>query len=300
MNGTAAFADGDVGDFNHEGYAIQTAQQSIMEGEEDWESWKVSKAQELAQELADQELLEETKWELKNQAETDPELFLINHLKDAGIDEDEFLVANDNHRDVRLFSMQKWGWKRMAGREITTWTLTQEDLNSIVRGIDDAYGEEISESESNGEDTDFNLEVLSTKTTYWGIPYSILEKRNIMELREFSRNSMFGPQAKSKFRIYRIAVSSGDQIFGYIDPNDHVESKLVPKKYADTYGSKNGLCHLDLFGADMVMEDANATWRCFSNRVVYWWGNPTQDQKNAVENHLYRKYKFNVLRHQSP
>ena len=32
MNGTAAFADGDVGDFNHEGYAIQTAQQSIMEG----------------------------------------------------------------------------------------------------------------------------------------------------------------------------------------------------------------------------------------------------------------------------
>ena len=38
---TVLFADGDIGDMNHEGYALEAIQQDILDrfGEEDWESF---------------------------------------------------------------------------------------------------------------------------------------------------------------------------------------------------------------------------------------------------------------------
>src|SRR3954464_16057956 len=53
QGGQAMFADGDIGDYNHEGMAIETAQHMISDGE-DWDQWKKNAAQEKFQEALQQ------------------------------------------------------------------------------------------------------------------------------------------------------------------------------------------------------------------------------------------------------
>lgn len=77
-------------------------------------------------------------------------------------------------------------------------------------------------------------------------------------------------------------------IFGYIGKYGEVESQKVPQEYADTWGEKNGLTHLDIFGYDSA-SDANHTWRCKGNNIQ-WYGQPDPEKEFAVENHLIRQY----------
>lgn len=188
VDGDAAFCDGDVGDVNHEAYVIQHAQSQLTDGMMEWDEWKASKAMEIAQDMSDENDIDENKkYELRNLAQNDPELFLLQNMKFAGIDEDIFLLANGNNSDPRLFAIKNWGWKRMAGNAVETWTLTESDLRSISNGISSAYDNEIMEMEERGEEPDFSIEVASTRTMYWNIPLNVIDSKNIMALREYAQ-----------------------------------------------------------------------------------------------------------------
>jgi hypothetical protein len=210
IDGTAHFADGDVGGFNHEDYAIKYAQDILMDGEGEWESWVNIKAQSTYEEMKSENEFEEgydeqKYWELGQLAQNDPEAFLLEHMDEAGIDEDTFFVANGNSRDAREWSMKKLGWKRMAGHEITTWTLTSKDFDSIKYGIWDALPEEGLDEEGLDEET-FNIEVMANETMYWGVPYHVIDSGQLQELRGYSSKSEWGVVAKNqKMIIQRIA-----------------------------------------------------------------------------------------------
>ena len=198
INGSALFADGDVGDFNHEAYSIQYAQDILMDGQEDWESWKHSKALDLVEEIKDN-YDEDRYYEMKSEAESDPESFILNHLEEAGIDADTFFVANGNSNDPRTWSMKTLGWKRLAGNSITTWTLSSADLESIKSGIWDAYGE----SDSLDKEK-FDIEVASNNRMYWGVPINKIESGDLSQLKDYGSRSKWGVMAAGKNKFVRI------------------------------------------------------------------------------------------------
>ncbi len=203
IDGKAHFADGEVGDFNHEAYVIEYAQNLLMDGEDDWESWKSSRSIQIYEEIKNN-YSEDEAYEMRNEAENDSENFIITHMDEVGLDSDTFFIANGNSsKDPREWSMKKFGWKRMSGNSITTWTLSSSDLESIKRGIWDAFEPEQLDREV------FNIEVMSNKKMFWSVPLDVIESGNIRKLMEYGGRSQWGVMAKSnEFKIYRKASTT--------------------------------------------------------------------------------------------
>ncbi len=200
IDGSAHFADGDTGDFNHESYVIDYAQSLLMDGEGDWESWKSTKAMEIFESIKSD--YPEDDWVyMRNEVENDPENFIVSHMEEDGIDSDVFFVANGNRSiDPRDWSMKRFGWKRMAGNQITTWTLSSSDLESIKRGLWDILQDE------DGDNEKFDIEVKSNNSMLWGVPYGVINYGDISELSQYRSRSKWGVMASSgKFKIYRKA-----------------------------------------------------------------------------------------------
>ena len=100
----------------------------------------------------------------------------------------------------------------------------------------------------------------------------------------------------SKKNIARIPENS--VIFGYVDTNCHVEGRIVSEKIAETYGTKNGITHLDIFGADLTLFNQLHTWH-FKNGTLFWYRKPDEDEKYAVENFLSNN-GINKIKHDHP
>jgi hypothetical protein len=84
-------------------------------------------------------------------------------------------------------------------------------------------------------------------------------------------------------------IKSDDQIFGYIVPSTfEVNSKVVPYQYAKTYGDKNGITHLDVFGY-ITASGSEYTW-IWKNGETSWYGEPDEELKMRVDDHLSNQY----------
>ena len=98
-------------------------------------------------------------------------------------------------------------------------------------------------------------------------------------------------------KIYRLSAING-WIFGQIEPsNEYVESKLVPYEQAKTYGDKRGISHIDIFGYNPF--ESEFTWICIEG-VVNWYAEPPKELRHPVEDHLFRKYGLNNVKHVWP
>lgn len=191
-NGTALFADGDIGDMNHEAYVIEYARNMLADYDEDFESWKLSESKKVYDKLISETQDEEEKDDLMDSYNSDPEGFLIDNLDNTNIDQKLFFVANDNvgSNDVRLYAMKNWGWKRVQGKFVETYNLTSSDLESIYEGLYDAYSNDIDEMEERGGDIMFTIEVRSNNTMFHDIPYSMIANKNISNLMEYRERSL--------------------------------------------------------------------------------------------------------------
>lgn len=93
-------------------------------------------------------------------------------------------------------------------------------------------------------------------------------------------------------------LKPNDQIFGYIEPhNGYINSKVIPYEYAKTYGDKNGISHLDVFG--YLHGSSIHTWICHSDGMVSWHGEPDEEMKTAVSDHLFNRYGITTSKHES-
>jgi len=111
---------------------------------------------------------------LQIQFDDNPEEFLFEELREKGISDEDYSIA-EGFGDAREYAMKKWGWKRVEGNNIETWTLTPEDLQIISSGLWDAYDEE-------AETSTFNIYVYGTKKSYNNIPLDIIDKGKVHDI----------------------------------------------------------------------------------------------------------------------
>jgi len=186
-DGQAIFADGDVGDVNHEGYVIDILKRQIidalggdasdLEHVEDFDDCKDEIFQEIGNDLdrKEREDWEEGQWFSA----------IMSYVKRKGSTElKEKLAYAFGNKDAREYALIHWGWQRVKGNVIQTQTLTRKDLEHIVSGLWEAYGEELN-AEPGEEEHTFFIEVMSTRSLYENVPISVLEKKDPTALNQY-------------------------------------------------------------------------------------------------------------------
>ncbi len=148
-SGSVYFADGDVGDYNHAMVAFEAALGISLD---DLDAPQMAVMEPLSQEAIE--------WLLAQGAPT------------------EAVEALKGGSDPRDYAVNHMGWKRLEGNIIETKTLTSSDLDIIVRGLWDIYGEDVKNME------DFTIHVNATGQIYRGIPYSVIERADFSALRQ--------------------------------------------------------------------------------------------------------------------
>lgn len=141
QHGVSAYADGDIGDISHEGHVINLLQSQISSklghqydrGEYvNWDKFKDDLIKKTYEEMV--EKAPNLKSQYDDEYQNDPDYFIKFGLDKLGVDEAEFQMA-DGRGDARDYAMEKWGWKRVVGNNIETWTLTTKDMRIIHNGI---------------------------------------------------------------------------------------------------------------------------------------------------------------------
>ena len=179
MGGQVVGADSDIGDYNHEGYAIESAQYQIMDGEGDWENWKWEAASEVFDSKMEEAITPEQKQQLQQQWNEDQDEFLMEALRERGVSA-ELYQMSEGHGDIRNLAMKLWGWKRLCNTDVQTWTIDDSDVNEIADGIYDAYSED-------AETMSFTIEVMSTGQIFDDIPFTVLSERGLGGLAYYLR-----------------------------------------------------------------------------------------------------------------
>lgn len=196
-SGGTTFADGDVGESNHEGVVIARLTYDILShfGIDEDEPSHISDYEEsIGQSLkADGRLSEEDieEWEKRGPSEVILKKLIEDKVfGDPQQTEDALYIAYGSQtRDARDYAMKYWRWKVMktvgSDIEITTWHLKPEDLAIIVRGVWDITedtGDDANDSDNEvGEDgypgPRINVTVQASGKRFRDIPLAVLEKK---------------------------------------------------------------------------------------------------------------------------
>lgn len=211
--GETVFADGNVGDQNHEAVVINFLAHQILShfGIDTDEPGELSGYEETIKEnlLADGRLDEEelATWDNMGSAKVKggPAVILIKKLIEDKAFEDPkqaedavFIAYGSSSRDARDYAMKYWRWKVMKTEggdiEIQSWHLKPEDLGIIVRGIweimtdSDPDDDEDSDNEV-GEDgypgPRVNVTVQASGKRFHDIPLAVLEKKMPQNLHNY-------------------------------------------------------------------------------------------------------------------
>lgn len=201
--GDAQFADGNVGDSNHEGYVIDHVTREIYEhfvgysNEEQMgylENWEKDIAQALESEgrLSEEEIVE---W-LEGSG---PAPILVKKLLEDGVYKDPeqanfavFGAYGTQSKDMREYAMKYLGWKRMtthAGSTyLQTWFLTDSDLDTMKRGVDSAWGDSWDDEEEYTPEHVIYIEVMSNNREFNDIPLKVFERATVKDIMGYKRD----------------------------------------------------------------------------------------------------------------
>lgn len=179
--GLALFADGDIGDFNHEGLAMAEAQREMIdEISGHLDDFDTSP-------FTDDEFIDWDGFEDALKAELDGE-DVDEWIAEKGIDQNTFLVAQ-GFGDPRLWAAAKHGWIRVAGNDVQMVGISKERLSDLADGLADAYGDNLEDDEA------FDIEVVDAESampgktvqskTYSDVPYSVIAEGGMSELRDY-------------------------------------------------------------------------------------------------------------------
>lgn len=146
IDGHVEFADGDIGEMNHDGHVMEYLLSSHNMNYTEFDR------------------LQHCDYPLPNGSK---DLFV--EMKKRGFKQKEvqLLCGTGN---LTEYALQFLGWKRVEHKRIETWTLTYGDWQSIMQGLND-----IAQEDEEGTSL-WDIEVASTRTFYQNIPLSIIEK----------------------------------------------------------------------------------------------------------------------------
>lgn len=141
--GDTMYADGDIGDMNHESYVMDRCAGMVLSEFDlyDWES--PINLDEYIDEII--EIIWAHGYD-EEEIKDDPYAAIINYLKNhtsmKGPIEDIVYLAGGRGGDGREFAIKEWGWSRVHGRYIEVKELTPEQLKIVARGISNGLQEE--------------------------------------------------------------------------------------------------------------------------------------------------------------
>lgn len=214
--GGVQYADGDVGDMNHEMIVIDHARGEFGYSDdtgESWDSYIVGKAEEYVNDLIDQdpEIREEALADFNNYPTSFiDKAFREEYERDYGDDEfdEKWAVANDR-TDVRQYAMEKLGWIRVAGPVIQVHRLDDRTLSNMVRGLEEIFSQTGTEE---GDEGYFDIEITASRKYMTGVPFDAIKSArrsgSVGELIEYSR----GPWAFSSSRKAPAIMGAEEQI----------------------------------------------------------------------------------------
>lgn len=191
-SGNAQYADGDVGDLNHEMIVSMGITSELLgyfdimvdEPPVDFNNLTDEIDGEIFTYMVDNDLIEDD-------GETDKyEIFMNDkfdimerYLRSLGIENiDAKLKVAYDQIDSRLYALEYDGWKRVHGNWIETWQMSESDLKTIVSGINDILDQE---GIYDDEKETFNIEIRKTNRTFTDIPWSVLSRGQIRYLIQY-------------------------------------------------------------------------------------------------------------------
>lgn len=201
-SGSTMYADGDVGDMNHEMYVGQMLTGQILNyfgldmddfGSLDLSDYFDSIKEEI---LSDSDLDEEQLEEFEEKFDHDPKQIIEDYIVENFKEKREKISKMLYVYDAREYAIKEWNWSRVHGNNIEVNRLTKDQLDRVSRGIWNALDEEGSifsdeERELAGQ-TEYYI------STYTGKSYTIKlddmdSPENISNLEEIQ------PQHEPKF-----------------------------------------------------------------------------------------------------
>lgn len=196
-DGFAMYADGDIGDMNHEAHVIQTV---LSKYDLDPEQVDIYNSNDFIDDFARENLdeciekvKEDGNWneEMERLFEENPnspqlailigrQLTLEDILLLSGATPEEASIGA-GRGDAREFAIKNWNWKVLRGDNIETWNLTTKDIAAIYRGVSDSI-EQGGNYEDEEKDSTVNIYVLSNGSWFNDVPMSILALDNPVKL----------------------------------------------------------------------------------------------------------------------
>lgn len=197
VDGNAEYADGDIGDYNHEARAIEMAQMIVRDemlkdpvlseaaviifGEAgDYDSWDPIATRTYLLDWSDGAMSE------GKLTEDEADDIYVTIANRTGVDKLTLDVAmGGNMTDAREFAMKTWGWKRLAGKEVEMWKMTPGDTRDLAKGIWSAY-------DDHSNRVKYEIYVHGNSTHYTEVPYEAIENgpMAIHPYRYISRNPL--------------------------------------------------------------------------------------------------------------
>lgn len=179
-DGAVDYADGETGEIDHTGLAIQHATQQVL----DALGLEGNGVSILLCDYGDE--IAEQFQEEGNEGEGTAEEYVLRILTEAGEGDpaDLHSLAMGNG-DARDYALKHWGWKRVADNTVETNTLTDDDLSDIASGLSDVIESEGLDDEA---DPEFNVYVMSGNKWFTGVPYSVLNAGSVAGLREYDQS----------------------------------------------------------------------------------------------------------------
>lgn len=181
IDGSAVFADGDVGDMNHEAYVIESIKRKYAYDEFDkgeyieWDEFK----KELALEAFEEEFGKRPTEQYYQKYKDKMEDLYLKKLKEMGMTDEEYALA-EGIGDAREYGLKNLGWKRVKQNNIQTNTLTVDDLKEIANGLYD-----INDALDENSDVEFNIEMVSTGAFYTDVPFKLISDGAPSQLRQY-------------------------------------------------------------------------------------------------------------------
>lgn len=258
IDGTAHYADGDIGDMNHEAYVVDHLAGtflSYMDIETDGD--RIGMMSEYEDQIV--RWLVDKKGITEEQAKDDPADVAYNilvkqmvpkYFKTKDQFEQAFFIAWGSRTNIRAadYSITYDGWKRVQNNWIETWTFTKEDLKSIVDGLYDANRDELSPEDL------FNIEVRATKTEYRDVPLSVLESGDYSAMREYA--TKHNPKRKKRsMRNPRVTV------FGSL-----LNAKTYAKQNFLASGEPQAIVHAEFVSRSPILGKGTNTHEVMSFR----------------------------------
>jgi len=195
IDGSPVFADGDIGDMNHEAHVISylTSQFANLLGIDKDDVPHLQYLEDQIKHNFIEDGLIEKGEESEEKYDNDPASFILEYLKQNYLHvfnnnekqlTDAFFLAygSSGRNDARDYGMKYLGWIRVQGNNIQTWTLTSEDMSNITRGISSVIEQEIGSEEDDLQDLTFNVESMTNKKYYSDVPFEVIDSGDVTKL----------------------------------------------------------------------------------------------------------------------